>query len=147
MPESLLVFDIGFAFINTVVFPEEHRGSTNVNDPSEVLKNFGKIGYVNTENFIKQRARLESAVGKLRSTAVVDGWTVTFYHVFDTIENAEEFRDGIYATIHAENTALRGYAITPIDSRIEPITHAGFIEIYMRSVQGELAHNNVSSFN
>lgn len=126
------------AYLITVTqeVPEDLRSNMDVTNPESVLNEFAKIGYVTQANFLLQRSRLTNIEGKLRTSVEVDGWTLKFYHVFNTLENANNFMNGVYKEVYDENTALRGFELPPKSTTIEEITLENFLKT--PSVQGFL---------
>lgn len=124
------------AYLITVTqeVPENLRSNMDVTNPESVLNEFAKIGYVTQANFIYQRSRLTNVEGKLRTSVEVNGWILKFYHVFNTLENANNFMNGVYREVYDENTALRGFELTPKSTTIEEITVDSFLR--NSSIQG-----------
>ena len=129
-------FVTGYLITNVHEFPQHLRTGVDVNNPLSVLSSHAKIGYVNLSNFNYQRSRLVNVEGKLRTSVEVNGWILKFYHVFDTLENANKYLTGIHKQIYDENTALRGFELAPISTTVTEITFDEWLLIWENCIQG-----------
>lgn len=93
-------------------FPEFKRDIvSDPNNKEEVAAKFANLSYSNEENYLTQIRKYEVA-SHLGGGVIVNGWTITFMHLFETESERNEYKN-IGLEIKEINESLRDFTLYP----------------------------------